>query len=117
MAASLCTEPWRPHPSSYRPTGHDVAVETAEIALLSDDLSRVPHLLELSISAPSCLASLRAFRRARIHSPLAHVRGSHLQSADRSRSLSRRHPWLSASALVGSWSYCEIESGGSNSCR
>ena len=31
--------------------GSDVAVETAEIALLSDDLSRVPHLLELSISA------------------------------------------------------------------
>src|SRR5207253_5903863 len=28
-------------------TGSDVAVETAEIALLSDDLSRVPHLLEL----------------------------------------------------------------------
>src|SRR6266576_3586765 len=55
MAASLCTEPWRPHPSSYRPTGHDVAVETAEIALLSEDLSRLPHLLELSISTHHAL--------------------------------------------------------------
>jgi Cd2+/Zn2+-exporting ATPase len=31
--------------------GTDVAVETAEIALLSDDLSRLPHLLELSRQA------------------------------------------------------------------
>jgi len=31
--------------------GTDVAIETAEIALLADDLSRLPHLLTLSTKA------------------------------------------------------------------
>ncbi len=31
--------------------GTDVAIETAEIALLSDDLTKLPHLLSLSLSA------------------------------------------------------------------
>jgi Cd2+/Zn2+-exporting ATPase len=31
--------------------GTDVAIETAEIALLADDLSKLPHLLELSRQA------------------------------------------------------------------
>ncbi len=31
--------------------GTDVAIETAEIALLSDDLARLPHLLSLSRQA------------------------------------------------------------------
>ena len=32
-------------------TGTDVAIETAEIALLSDDLTKLPHLLGLSRQA------------------------------------------------------------------
>lgn len=41
--------------------GTDVAVETAEIALLSDDLSRLPHLLELSRKAIRAIKQNLAF--------------------------------------------------------
>jgi Zn2+/Cd2+-exporting ATPase len=42
--------------------GTDVAIETAEIALLSDDLSKLPHLLSLSRQA------MRAIRQNLIFS-------------------------------------------------
>lgn len=41
--------------------GTDVAIETAEIALLSDDLSKLPHLLALSRQAMRAIRQNLAF--------------------------------------------------------
>jgi hypothetical protein len=44
-------------------TGTDVAIETAEIALLSDDLSKLPHLLGLSRQAMRAIRQNLIFSR------------------------------------------------------
>lgn len=45
-------------------TGTDLALETAQIALLSDDLSKLPHLVDLSRQAMRAIRQNLAFSLA-----------------------------------------------------